>query len=521
MHDTPALIRALQDPAAYAHRVKRVELIETHISWVLLTGEYAYKIKKPVDLGFLDFSSLDKRHQALRDELRLNRRLAPELYLEIVPICGSHDQPRLGGDGQPFEFALRMVQFPTAARLDQVLERGALTPEMLEELSVELARFHASLEPATPDSPWANPDRATLPVMQTMAELRRRQDQFTDAALLDRLDEWFQDEFAARRESFARRSRSGLVRECHGDLHLGNLVLLHGRVTMFDGLEFNASLRWIDVISDVAFLVMDLWFRARTDLAQRVLNAYLAQTGDYGSLEVLPYYFAYRALVRAEVACIRRQQPDLPAQEQSALVAQQQSYLRLVAARLGGTPPRLWITHGLSGSGKSTLAKALADAAGVIRARSDVERKRPMVRGDSDGTVMPNQEERYSRSAIDAVYARLMRIARTVLSAGFTCLLDATFLRRQQRDQARRLAAEMGVPCTILDLRASTDVLRQRVAARAKLGSDASDATLDVLTDQLATREPLGADEMPWVLVVNAEAPWDPHDILSRLDAGS
>lgn len=503
----PILIRALFDPAGYDHPVDSVRLIETHISWILLTGAYAYKIKKAVNLGFLDFSTLEKRRFYCDEELRLNRRLAPQLYLGVVAIGGSPHVPIINGGGPAIEYAVKMVQFSQEALLDRLLESGALTPLEMDEVAREVARFHQAIA-STPTPPgFGTPEAVHRPVLENFAQIAERADRRPEVAVLSALREWSEKEFSRRREDMADRLQNGRIRECHGDLHLGNMALINGRVTLFDCIEFNPNLRWIDVISDAAFAAMDLQDRGHPELAHRFINTYLEQTGDFGGLRVLPYYLVYRAMVRAKVACIRGCQEGLDERQRRAAWEQAAAYLAL--AERFTRPARTWllITHGYSGSGKTTWTKSLLEQTGAIRLRSDVERKRlfglaPQARSQSGlnkGIYTPDAHAR--------TYAHLGERAREILLAGYPVIVDAAFLKRAERDAFQALAKELGIPFLILHLEATPDILRQRIGAREQHGKDASEATLEVLEMQLRGSEALTPEEASGTFVLDTEPP--------------
>jgi predicted kinase len=293
---------------------------------------------------------------------------------------------------------------------------------------------------------------------------------------------------------FAARRRNGFVRECHGDLHLGNIALIDDRMTLFDCIEFNASMRWTDVMSDVAFLVMDLRDRGRPDLAARFLSAYLDITGDYEGLGVLRFYFVYRAIVRAKVACLRLSQNDTHVDRRKAL-ADYHTYVELARGETAPPTAAVTITHGPAGSGKTTRSQALLEATGAVRIRSDVERKRMHGLGAADRSGSGVGEGLYTAGATDGTYARLTDLTRIIVNAGYSAIVDAAFLERSRRDGLRRLASDLGVPFFILDCSAPAAILRQRVADRIGRGGDASEATLDVLERQLSTGEPLTPEE--------------------------
>lgn len=504
MATLPPLIAALHEPQRYDHPVERVTLVETHISWVLLTGRYAYKIKKPVDLGFLDFSTLDKRRHFCEEELRLNRRLAPEIYLAVVPITGTPENPRFGGPGVPIEYAVQMREFPQEAQLDRVLARGALKPEHIDDLAARLADFHQHAAVAGPDSPFGTPERVWQPVHENFEQIRARISE-TQRPPLERLEHWSQAAFEQLKNNFAARKRDGFVRECHGDAHLANMVLLDGRVVPFDCLEFNANLRWIDVTNEVAFTVMDLADRGQEGYARRFLNAWLEHTGDYAGLKLLRFYQVYRALVRAKVAAIRLSQPGLSSAEQEQIGAYYRGYIDLAERYTRPTRPAWMIAHGLSGTGKTTLTQALVERLGAVRVRSDVERKRQHGLAATARSGSALNEGLYTAEAGARTYDRLAELARAIVGAGHTVILDATFLRRAQRERMQALAAELRVPFLILAFGASEATLRERIVAREQAGVDASEAGLAVLEHQLASAEPLAAEEQAQALVINTD----------------
>jgi uncharacterized protein len=502
----PPLIQALHRPACYDHPVRDIRLVETHISWVLLTGPYAYKLKKPVNLGFLDFSSLEKRRFFCEEELRLNRRLAPSLYLEVVSIAGSPDSPALHGTGEAIEYAVKMVQFPEEARLDRMLARGELGPSHIDLLARELAEFHGRVAVAGGDKPFGDPDRVYEPVRQNFIQIRPRIEA-GDQAPLQRLESWSDTSFAELRMTFEHRKRRGFIRECHGDAHLANMVWLEERAMLFDCLEFSANLRWIDVMSELAFLVMDLDDRGRPDLARRALNGYLEHTGDYAGLAVFRFYQVYRALVRAKVACIRLSQSGLSNAEKNRTHEEYRGYANLAGRYTQPPPPALIITHGLSGCGKTWLSQHLLEALGAVRVRSDIERKRLHGLTPAERSGSGIDSGIYAADASRRTYARLAELATTILRAGHSVIVDAAFLKYSQRDQLHAVANELRVPFVILDIRTPEDILRQRLRLRARQQHEVSEAGLTVLDHQLTTREPPADAERRHVLSADGAAP--------------
>ena len=496
---TPSLIRSLHDPACYDHPVGPVKEIETHISHVLLTGEYAYKIKKAVNLGFLDFSTRDRRLHACVDEVRLNRRLAPDIYLDVVPITGSPDAPHVNGTGAAIEYAVKMRQFPPDATLDRLDAQGRLNARQVAAIATSIAHFHLDVcARAGPGSPWGGPDRVWQPVVQNFRQIAPRLSTPDDRRRLDALQHWSEAEHARLAPLMAERKRNGFVRECHGDLHLGNLAWVDDRLLVFDCIEFNPDLRWIDTISEVAFCYMDLLQRDHADWAWLFLNLWLERTGDHGGLALLRYYAVYRALVRVKVAVLRAAQ--LTGAEHHAALGEARAILALAESLTHPLPVRLDITHGLSGSGKTTITQDLMQAPGAIRLRSDIERKRLAGLDALARSGSGVGEKLYAADATRRTYAHLAELAGMLLDAGWPVIVDATFLARWQRDTLREQARTRGIPFHILDFRVAEAVLRERIVARAHRGRDASEADLDVLRHQLDTEEALAADEIPDVV---------------------
>lgn len=490
----PELIRSLANPACYDHAAGPVRHLETHISHLLLTGEFAYKIKKPLDLGFLDFSTLAKRLHACEEEVRLNRRLAPAFYLGVVPITGSPVAPRINGTGEAFEYAVKMRQFPADATLDRLDAAGGPTAQQVEAIAATVARFHLhDCARAPDDSPWGTPERVWQPMAENFEHIAPLLAGPTDRLQLDTLHAWSAAEHARLSPLLAARKRDGFVRECHGDLHLGNLAWVDDALLVFDCLEFNPGLRWIDIQSEIAFCWMDLLQRGHTDRAWLLLNLWLEQTGDYAGLALLRFYAVYRAMVRVKVAVLRAGQTAGAGRD--AALAEARALLGLATALTQPQPARLDITHGLSGSGKTTVTRRLMQDPGAIRLRSDVERKRMAGLDALARSGAGVGEALYAADATRRTYQRLAELAGQLLEAGWPVIADATFTARWQRDLLRETARVRGVEFGILDFPVPVATLRERIVQRARAGGDASEADLAVLAHQLETEEPLGADE--------------------------
>jgi aminoglycoside phosphotransferase family enzyme/predicted kinase len=483
------LIDGLLRAEAYPHPTREIRLLETHISWVILTGDFAYKLKKPVRFNFVDYSTLELRKSCCEEELRLNRRLAPEIYLDVVPIAGPEHACHVSGDGPVCEYAVRMRQFSQDALLETAMTAGKTSLAHFDAFGRTLADFHQSESGAPVPVNLGTPE-AIVKNVSDVWELLHSHAAVDMRESLHRLDAWRLAEQGRLADVFRERLRAGFVRECHGDLHLGNLLYLDGRVVAFDGIEFNPSLRWIDALSEVAFLVMDLDAAAHREAAFAFLNAYLEVTGDYSGLVVLPYYAAYRAAVRAAVTLLRASQV---ADGDAARTIRHEAnrYLRAMERWTQPGHATLTITHGVAGSGKSTASRALMLREGWIRIRSDVERKR--MQHASSATA--SAQEQYSPSAMELVYERLASLADQVLASGLSVIVDATFLRRTQRIQFRRIADQRKVDLQLVNCTASLEELRARIAARANDPDNVSDATTAIAEQQLASLDPIGQDE--------------------------
>ncbi|RMJ02516.1 Phosphotransferase enzyme family protein [Marinobacter litoralis] len=486
------LVKALQNPELYDHPVNGFQVIETHISQVLLTGDYAYKIKKPMDFGFLNFSTLERRKHFCEEELRLNRRLAPELYLDVLPITGSPEQPILGGEGEPFEYAIRMRQFDQSQQFDRLQASGDLTPDLLGSTARQVALFHDSLTPIADDKPLGTAEAVYAAMQENFDQIRPL---LSDTALLtqlDALEEWTKTTFERNRELVVARRAKGMVRECHGDLHLANIAVFDGQVTVFDCIEFNEPFRWIDVINDLAFLLMDLESRQEHELANLVLNTYLEYRGDFEGLELLPLYKAYRAMVRAKIALFSMGNPSLTDSDIESLWQVYRDYTQL-AEDYGAIPNHyLLATTGLSASGKTCVSAAMSAELGLVRLRSDVERKRLHGLAPLDDSKSGLGTDLYSPEATEKTYKHLATLADQLLSSGLSVIVDAASLKESERALFAQVAENQGVPFALLHTEAPEELRRDWVRKRK---GDASEATEEMLDAQQTWFEPLTAEE--------------------------
>lgn len=502
------LITALQNPTLYPHPIDKFEVIETHISWVILTGHFAYKIKKPMDFGFLNFTQLADRRLFCEKELALNQRLVKDLYLEVLPITGTVHNPSFSSGGEPIEYALKMRQFPQSQLLSQLQLRGELTVNHIDQLAELIAEFHLNTPKALLEQDYGTPEKVMEPIVQNFEQIRAMLPEDKRVyQQLAALEEWATTSYERLYPLLSKRKQQGFIRECHGDIHLNNAAILDDKVILFDCIEFNESFRMTDVMADIAFLVMDLEDRKLGHLANRLINNYLEKTGDYEALPLINFYKSYRAMVRAKVALFSYGQTTSE-QARQAILMQYYNYANLAESYTSIPARYLMVTHGVSGIGKSYISSKIVEQLGAIRFRSDVERKR--LYADD-----PLIDDLYSTEATQKTYQVLQDLAMSALQVGYSVVLDAAFLKHRERQQMLQVAEHLAVPFLILDCQASLDSIEKNIATRARQGTDPSDATLEVMRKQLQWKESLTDAEKSVSYVINTQQ----EDSLSALMA--
>jgi uncharacterized protein len=516
----PPLIQQMLQPEFYPHGVQQqpIGLIQTHISYVLLTGEYAYKVKKPMNFGFLDFSSLEKRQHFCQEEVRLNQRGAGKLYLDVLSIGQTGDRYQFldaEAQGEPLEYAVKMRQFPTGLLFSDLFEQGSLTDELVVRLAAELARFHADAQRSDYIDSFGQVEQVrrafdenyeqTLGFVGDPTQLTTPQTQ----AQFDQTKAYTDRLFAQQADLLQARVSQGHIRECHGDSHLRNIALWDNEILLFDCIEFNEPFRFVDTMYDLGFAMMDLDARGRSDWSNLLMNTYLEQTGDWPGAKVLPLYLSRQAYVRAKVTSFLLNDPSVPeAVKQDAAQTAAQYYTlawRYTQPQVG----RIILMSGLSGSGKSTTARQLARQINAVHLRSDAVRKHlagiPL---DSSGGP-----EVYTREMTEQTYTQLLDLGISLAAQGYAVILDAKYDRQSLRTEAIALAKQAGLGLHILYCDAPDETLRQRVAARQ---GDIADATVAVLAQQ--TLEPFGEQERHCVTTISTTADLAPQikQFLSR-----
>ena len=512
-----AIFSAFRNPDFYPHPVSAIQVEETHISKVFLTGKFVYKIKKPVDFGFLDYTTLEKRHYYCKQEVLLNNRLSEDVYLDVVPVTEERTGYVLDGSGEPVEYAVKMRQLAKERTMLHLLRRGDFSPKMLRDLVQILVRFYEKTDkgPAidvmgSRELIWVNIEEdfvQTNPFVSTVLD----KVQFSDVHRRVR------NFLNTRAELFDRRVKSGCIRDCHGDLRLGHIYFTDS-LSIIDCIEFNDRFRYGDVASDLAFLAMDLDYNGFAQIGQELLAEYARSADDTDIFLLVDFYKCYRAHVRCKVECLRYGAGDLSAPEAALAKARARSYFEL-AWKYADTfsSQTMWIVCGLSGSGKSTIAAELGKLMNLKCYRSDVVRKRLFGLSPEEQVVVPFGESIYTPTASEKTYEKLLLEGQKHLSRGRSVILDATFGRLQHRKLARSLAEEMEANVIFIECRCEQALLRQRLTSREEQKS-VSDARLQHLDAQSRAFEPFDELGDSIHLPIGTEQPLHQcvHEILSK-----
>ena len=477
----PLLIRGLLNPDAYPHPARDIQVCETHISWVILAGAYAYKVKKPIDMGFLDFSTLDRRIAAGEEELRLNRRLAPLIYLGLVDIVQQDGRIRIGGKGTLLEKAVLMRRLPAEGMLPELIATGMASAVLMRRIGRLVADFHRVAATGPGVDEHGSPDAISAICQENFRQIRPFVGDVIPLWQFNVIVEWSNDQLRQADALLRRREAASRVRECHGDLHAGNVCLVGHRIVLFDCLEFSPRYRCSDVAAEVAFLAMDLDHAGRPDLAWYFVDAYVKATADADLPKLLPFYKAYRACVRGKVTALRLQQDGLSSQQREDLAGDVRSYLDLACAHACGTGrPRVLVVGGLPGSGKTTLAKNLAGRLGMFHVSTDVVRKRLAGLEPTDSARAPYGTGIYDVASTRQTYRRLRRVAARWLARGVSVILDGSFGDPRQRALTRRLAHRAGADFHFVLVTCTDEERRSRLAARSRGIGVTSDADWEV-----------------------------------------
>lgn len=528
----PELVRALLEPGAFPERPDRVEFVQTHISYVFLAGPSVYKVKKPVNFGFLDFSTPELRRASCEEEVRLNRRLSPDIYLGVVPVTRSGARLKIGGRGEVVDWAVQMFRLPADRMLEQLIATGDVQQGTGGRLGEIIGRFHLHAERGDRITETGGRVAVEGNWRENFEQVRPFPGRTIDAGEDDQIQRYVEHFLEREADLLAERDAGGFIRDLHGDLRSAQIWVLEdaprpttaltqderrmledmGGVRILDCIEFNERLRFCDTVSDIGFLAMDLEFRRAGDLARELLGRYLEVTADAELPLLLNFYRCYRAYVRGKVDSLGLVQREMDAAHRRRLAARARRFFRLAASYAAAEPrPRLTVMMGLSGSGKSYLARLLALETGAVLISSDITRKRLLGVAPTAGAG----PAAYTREQTERTYAALFEEAERELRRGHPVILDATFLTATQRAPAPALAAKLGVPFSLVWCTVSPDVIDERLRQRRDDRHRVSDAQEAIVRSQLAYQEPPG--ELPRGAVIRADTSRPMGPLLSRL----
>lgn len=479
----PDTIKSLLNPEAYPEPVQTVTLIQTHVSWIFLTENHAYKVKKPVDFGFLNFSTIDRRRFYCNEEVRLNRRLCPDIYEGVVEIRESSAGATFCGNGPVIDFAVKMKRMPAGSMLDSLVNSNRISIPEIQQVACVIANFHLTAPTSSAVAEFGQLDRIMFNWQENFDQMIPFEDSTLSSEDRELIKTWITSFATQHADLFKRRIDQGYIRECDGDIHLENISIMDGKVCIFDCIEFNERFRYCDTAADVAFLLMDLDFHGRHDLAGEAETTYLEKSGDFEMMTLIDFYKVYRAFVRGKVESLRLIDSGVGHQEMELARTKATRYFRLARGyierrRLG---PTLFITCGLMGSGKSTLAAQLSFELGIVRFNSDSVRKQ--MAGISAGTPVPDAygEGLYTSQANEATYAELIRLAETELAAGRSVIIDASFKRLKDRSNFAALAKRCKASFAILLVTCDEQENRRRLLERSSSGKTVSDGRAELL----------------------------------------
>jgi len=485
------LIKSLLDAKGYPEPTAKVRLIETHVSFIFITDRFVYKVKKPVDFGFLNFTTLDRRRFYCEEEVRLNRRLCPDIYLGVVELRETARGAGFAGGGKVIDYAVKMKRLPEERMLSSLLERGEADVEQMTRIARAIAAFHGKAARGPQIDACGSTD-----IIRGNWEENFRQAAPFEGLTISREElaviRHFVERFLRENEAlFRARVAGGFIRECDGDLHSGNICLTDG-ICIFDCIEFNERFRYIDTAADLAFLLMDLEYAGRPDLSAALLEAYLDATADTGFRALLDFYKVYRAFVRGKVKSFRLSETGLPPEQSAEAKEAATRYFRLARGYTlrERVPPSLIITCGLMGSGKSTLARQLSFELGLLLQRSDLVRKKLAGRPSAGSAGDHYRAGIYTPELDQATYRALLQEAKQALCLGKGIVVDATFRRASDRDAFRALAKELGAPFFVLETRCPEHMTRERLEARRLDPNEVSDGRWEHFRQQQAEFEP-------------------------------
>lgn len=502
------ILESLHNPSAYPVQTRTVELIQTHVSWLLLTDTHVFKLKKPVNFGFLDFSTLDLRRFYCYEELRLNRRLCPDIYEQVIALRETEAGAAFVGDGNVIEYAVMMKRLPADRMLDILVDNGNISVEEIQIIALEICKFHSN----APTSPYISEFGSLEQIRFNWRENFEQTPPFRTStlplAVSETIRTYVETFTDSHRTLFAERIEDGYIRECDGDIHLGNICLLNSTAYIFDCIEFNERFRFSDTAADIAFLLMDLDYHRRPDLADAALSTYITTSGDTNLAKLITFYKVYRAFVRGKVESMQLLDSGITQEARTAAEKRAIRYFRLaqgycMRSRL---PLTLYITCGTMGCGKSTLTDLLVFELGLATFNSDAVRKQMAGLPPETAVKVSFGEGLYSREMSNATYRQLERLADNELASGHSLVIDAGFGTGADRAEFARLAASHHAEFIILFVQCDPDVQRQRLRERSFRSCPVSDGRVELLDQQKSVFEPPDDSEGAVITYSTSEA---------------
>jgi aminoglycoside phosphotransferase family enzyme/predicted kinase len=495
------------DPSFYPGQTEPVTLVQTQMSFLFMAGDFVYKVKKPVNLGYLDYTTLTLRHALCHQEVALNRRLTSDIYLGVVPVRRLESDYVLGGNGRAVEYAVKMRRLPGDRMLNVLLGRDAATPDMMRHLAVKLAGFHHAAASGPDIDPFGSPEAVRINVEENFSQTEKYRGRLVSAGKHQRVREWALGYLAEKRALFEARVSAGRIRDCHGDLHAQH-ICFSDAIQVYDCIEFNDRFRYCDVASEIAFLAMDLDRYGRGDLARVFVEAYLDASGDLEMRELLGFYRCYRACVRAKVEGFKSDDPYIGAAEKSAAESAAGGYWDL-AARYARTRPLLLVMTGLMGTGKSTVAEQLARRAGFEVLSSDILRKALAGIPVTEHRRVGQGKDIYDAEFTRRTYSALFEKAAALLARGQDVILDASFKKKADRQRAREMALSAGADYAIIECVLDEDLTRARLERRLAEGNSPSDGRWEIFAAQKGEFDIISGDGEGRHLVVDTSIPAD------------
>ncbi len=489
---TPEILKSLLSPSAYPVRTRTVELIQTHVSWLFLTDTHVFKLKKPVNFGFLDFSTLELRRFYCYEELRLNQRLCPDIYEKVIALCKTADGEAFFGDGEAIEYAVMMKRLPADRMLDRLVDGGRILDEEIRSVALEISTFHSNAPTSSYISKFGSLEQIRCNWEENFEQTLQFQTSTLPTSVRNIIRTYVETFTDLQRILFTERVEKGFIRECDGDIHLGNICLLNTKAYIFDCIEFNERFRFSDTAADIAFLLMDLDFHLRPDLADAALSTYITASGDANLTKLITFYKIYRAFVRGKVDSLQLFDAGIEQKDRAAAEKRAIRYFRLAQGyclryRL---TPTLFITCGTMGCGKSTLAGQLAFELGLSLFNSDITRKRLAGLTPETSVQVSFGEGLYSQVMTHGTYRQLEQLADTVLASGHSVVIDAGFGSVAERAAFARLAAFHHAGFVILYIQCDSDEQKRRLRERVSGDVSVSDGRVELLDQQESLFDP-------------------------------